>query len=86
MTELFNLPMTLSPRLAWMKEHGITVLDHGTHLKPGAECELTGKTLYRFQASMTNWSFEKRYGWGDTEVDALVDLAKKAEIKLWNES
>lgn len=65
-----------SPRLAWMKKHGIRT----------AENKLKGIALER---TWSAWfaKFEYEYGvhYGATEDEALAALARSCEIKLWNE-
>jgi hypothetical protein len=84
---LFDIPETLSPRLKWMRNHQIEVIDSGLDHEPGDKCEITGNRLYRF------WAFqggkqtktEIAEAGGDTEDEAIVALAKKLAIPLWNE-
>ena len=86
--ELFQIPETLSPRLRWMREHQIDIVDSGLDHEPGDECEITGNRLFRF------WAFqggkqtktEIAEAGGDTEDEAIVALAKKLNLKLWNEA
>ena len=84
MSDLFDIPETLSPRLKWMRENDIDV----------QECEIHS---YFFDRLVTRpqwvaWSKKKatkavaRYEFGDTKDDAIVALAKKMNVKLWNES
>ena len=82
MSELFDIEESLSPRLAWMREHGISVEDGGPSFHPGDECELTGKTIYRYQASSP--AFPVPLG-GDTEMEAIEMMAAALNLKLWNE-
>ena len=84
MSDLFPIEETLSPRLKWMRENDIDA----------QECEIDS---YFFDRLVTRpqwvaWSKKKaakavaRYEFGDTEDDAIVALAKKMNVKLWNES
>lgn len=91
MNELFAIAPSLSPRLKWMQENNVTVKDNGGGHQPGDECPETGARLYRYCASRPNSHFmiglliATRTGWGDTEDEAIVDLAKKLNLRLWNE-
>ena len=85
---LFDIPETPSPRLKWMREKSIEVVDSGIDHEPGDECELTGNQLYRFWALQTckRTKTESASAGGDTEGEAIVALAKKLNLKLWNEA
>lgn len=85
--ELFQIDETLSPRFRWMREKNIEVVDSGIDHEPGDECELTGNRLYRFWAWQTckRTKTESASAGGDTEDEAIVELAKKLNLKLWNE-
>ena len=83
MSDLFDIPETLSPRLKWMRENNIDA----------QECETNGYSFDRLvtRPQWVAWSKKKatkavaRYEFGDTEDDAIVALAKKLGLKLWNE-
>ena len=85
---LFDIPETPSPRLKWMRDHQIEVIDSGLDHEPGEECEITGNRLYRF------WAFqggkrtktETAEAGGDTEDEAIANLTCKLNLRLWNES
>ena len=85
---LFDIPESPSPRLQWLRKHQIDIIDSGIELEPGEECYITGKRLYRY------WAFqggkqtktEIAEAGGDTEDEAIVNLAKKLSIPLWNEA
>ena len=85
MSELFDIPETLSPRLKWMREHSIEVVDSGLDHDPGDECEVTGDRLYRYWAVIEGTVCTNEEAGGDTEDAAIVALAKKLNLKLWNE-
>ena len=72
MSELFDIPETLSPRLAWMKNMGITT----TTITP-----MSGdpKNYPKFLAKHTIIEA------GESEDEAVLKLAKRMGIKLWNE-
>jgi len=83
MSDLFPIEETLSPRLKWMRENDIDA----------QECEIHGYSFDRLvtRPQWVAWSKRKatkavaRYEFGDTEDDAIVGLAKKLAIPLWNE-
>ena len=64
------------------------ILDSGIDHEPGDCCEITGNRLFRY------WAFqggkqtktEIAEAGGDTEDEAIVNLAKKLSIPLWNEA
>ena len=84
---LFAVPETLSPRLEWMRGHDVR-----THLQestgddwlpwsawfPDQDWDSETPTCYDPEA-------EAAVGFGKTEMDAIVELAKRHGIKLWNE-
>ena len=81
-----------SPRIAWMKRHGITVVCHDW---TGTDFENTAEP--RWQAFSSNAfrrqgpSFRHPVIWAnegdrcDTEDEAVVALAQEMGLKLWNE-
>ena len=89
---LFDIPETPSPRLKWMRNHQIEVIDSGLDHEPGEECEITGNRLYRFWAVKDDTvegresSVGHHEAGGDTEDEAIVNLACKLNLRLWNES
>ena len=82
---LFDIPETPSPRLKWMRDNKIEVVDSGLDHEPGDECEITGNRLYRYWAVIEGTVFENEEAGGDTEDEAIVGLARKLNLKLWNE-
>jgi hypothetical protein len=84
---LFDMPEVLSPRLEWMKKHDVR-----THLQelmreegspwsawlPAHDWDSECSTCYACE-------FEEHVGFGMTKDDAIVNLAKKNNLKLWNE-
>lgn len=70
--QLFDLPETLSPRLAWMQKHDIAT---------EANCkDVHGQTV--------PWLAHQRLraeASGSTETEALQKLATCLRIPLWNE-
>jgi hypothetical protein len=71
---LFDIPETLSPRIIWMQEHKVTTYPPNPSLGCWAASRDTDPPLDEF------------VGLADTELDALVDMARKINLKLWNES
>ena len=64
---LFDIPVQLSPRLAWAKKHNIK-----THHTPGLD--LPWMAVVPFDKSVT--------GYGMTEEDAMVNMTKNAKILI----
>jgi hypothetical protein len=85
-----------SPRLAWLKKHGVVTYlampddphwrlwyagfsawstEYSPHLKSAAD-------LFFYETADRG---DKRIGTGETEDDAIAELAKKYRLKLWNE-
>lgn len=87
MNDLFEIPPSLSPRLAWIKKHDLTIR-HDSKIQPDAEDEFSGERLYPFEVFVGKFpgTFAgNRSAWGDSEDEALVAWAKSHGIKLWNE-
>lgn len=74
MSELFEIPETLSPRLEWMRKHGIEVMDDAFDAFEGRD---------RWIAFLGPDPGVNEYG--ETKDEALARLAARLEIKLWNE-
>lgn len=73
---LFDMPEQLSPRLAWMREHGIRIATDRRDAwgdNPDKVWPFHAFVPFRAEA------------FGDTEDEAIVDLAKQLNLKLWNE-
>lgn len=76
--ELFSVPVQLSPKLAWIQAHNISI-EHHKHLCPGDE-------PWSAWIGMLSDAIENdKVGTGETEYEALVSLALAAGIKLWSE-
>ncbi len=83
MSELFDIETSLSPRIKWMRENRIET----------RECEVQSYFFDRLRPTVKwlAWQSGKKtktqslHGWGDTEDEAIVALAKKLSIPLWNE-
>jgi hypothetical protein len=92
--ELFPLEAVQmdSPKLAWMKREGVITWYHPGF---GDECPPTWFAGFQewwpdlkeanFFAEETAHNGDSRCVEGDTEADAICALAKRYEIKLWNE-
>ena len=68
-SDLFTLPETPSPRLAWMRRHGIE----------------TATDLIEWIAWQPCAGEPDVEATGPTEDDAICELAKKLGLRLWNE-
>lgn len=77
--ELFNpKDVTMdSPKLAWMKKHGI-VTDEDKHHTEDSEDD-------RWYAITRHPDGKRIVGTGATEHDALADWSIKRGVRLWNE-
>ncbi len=76
-----------SPKLAWLKKHGVTVKQHNWK---GTEIEGSNEPTFEAMAShhwtdLLGHSHEDANGWGYDEDEALTELAKWCGWKLWNE-
>lgn len=88
--ELFSVPEVLSPRLAWLRKHGII-----THHYVVEGCDSTWFAGFQewwpelkgvnFFAAETAHHGDSRCVERDNEQEALADLARYYELKLWNE-
>jgi hypothetical protein len=72
MTELFDIEESKSPRLAWIEKHQIVTLRG----KP--DC-------WAAWLSARSTRVEQTIGYGESEDEAIADLAIKLGIRLWNE-
>lgn len=77
----FNLPDSPSPRLAWLNKHGVQTEQSPKHMI-GDEDEF-GNRVFAWHA-MIGDDAQTSVG-GDTEQDAICNLAKIKGWKLWNE-
>ena len=85
MSDLFPIEETLSPRLKWMRQNRIEVIDSGIDHESGDQCEITGNQLYRWWATIPGSTSSSHDAGGHTEDEAIVALAKKLSLPLWNE-
>lgn len=93
MSELFDIPETLSPRLKWMRDNRIKT-HHAPHMEeaPWMAIRLT-EEHWKKQMSVSEAMEEEcrlydeagELAEADTEDEAIVALAKKLNLKLWNE-
>ena len=88
-TELFNVPIVLSPRLKWLQKHNLTIR-HDPKIKPGDECEVTGETIYPWLVyagtfPKSGFFTGNRDAYGNTEDEALAAWARQHHKRLWNE-
>ena len=73
-----------SPRLAWMKRHGITIRPI-TDFERSLFSEFSRDLILNFAALKKRHDKYLQTGVGETEDNALADLAEQLGIPLWNE-
>ena len=71
---LFDLPESPSPRLKWLRAHKIKTCADAFDAYTGED---------RWVAYLRDDIGDNEFG--DTEDEAIVALAKKLNLKLWNE-
>ena len=76
MSELFLIETSESPRLKWLKKHGIA----------------TGENVFTpTHSDDYRYTYSRRadcaagYGYGNSDEEAVLDLAVKQGWKLWNQ-
>lgn len=71
MSELFDITPSKSPRLKWQDYHGITCVETDLDRPENRwqAMQATTKTIVR----------------GETREDALAEIARKLNLKLWDE-
>ena len=69
MNELFNIPEVKSPRLKWLDQHGVWTSKHHP-ADQGA--------VWKAEAA-------GHVGYGPDEDSAIIELAIKLQLRLWNE-
>ena len=78
-----------SPRLAWMKRHGITVrkatFDELMRFEATYGIDDDEQRDYQFIASAPTGGLFRMNCYASTEEDALAGVAKAIGIPLWNE-
>lgn len=87
MDELFSIPQVLSPRLRWLRDKCVLTKKFPL-ISPGDEDEF-GNRLFPWMAwvgpldlQSTRASFKAG---GNSEIDAIANLAIKRRWRLWNE-
>jgi len=86
MEELFKIDdvSSKSPKLKWMEQHAIQV----EHKQDGWVDEYSEERYsyiaFKIRKKLTHGNILV-FGYGNTEDDALFELAKKIGILLWNE-
>ena len=92
--DLFTIEPSNSPRLKWMELNKIKT-HHAPHCEeyPWTAAALTNDHWKRgadigeaMAEECVIYDNSGRIGYGKTELDALADLARKFNLKLWNES
>lgn len=88
MNELFPVESVTmdSPRLAWMKRHGLCAY-HSPALD-GAECEFTDVPIRPWTCCSASQPIDilfGRFGVGNTEEEACLDYAMKEDIPNWTQ-
>ena len=88
MSDLFDIPETLSPRLRWMQAHGVKTLlmrdDPEMWFPDMPWVAFTGE----FDQDDPEWvdKMTSDFGVGASEDDAIIAWAIANKHKLWNES
>jgi hypothetical protein len=89
--ELFTIPETLSPRLLWIAANCI-LTHHAPHCPEAPWIAIQpfdgdrGKEVGEIMAeSCRLYDDADAIGYGQTEDEAIVSLAKKLNLRLWNE-
>ena len=84
MDELFQIAETKSPRLKWLEQKHVTT-KNWPGVAHGDEDEF-GNEMFPWTAFVGDVNgLHTTVGAGDTEHEAIVDLAVKRGWKLWNE-
>jgi len=84
---LFPVEESLSPRLAWIRRNH--VVTYRSDVEP--VCWFAGKAdapvtdVASWFVEETSANGDSRIGEGDTEDEAIAELARKHGMKLWNE-
>jgi hypothetical protein len=83
--DLFNVPQQDSPRLAWLKRHNVRT--QKTDNKIGDEDEMGNKLFpwYAFVGADMMRTDSRDITGGETEADAIANLAIKRGLRLWME-
>lgn len=81
MNELFDIPEQLSPRLAWIQKHGVQT-HHAKHFDHFPWCAWFPANNTPCGKAPDN---PDDCGFGQNQDDALAALARRHDIRLWNE-
>lgn len=83
MKELFDIPESLSPKLAWLRKHALrTDYDPRFDTSPLQESPETGADIYPWMCG-EQAQHSDRPGFGMTEEDACIDYCRKNDITHW---
>lgn len=90
MSELFPVSEVAqdSPRLAWLKQHGLeTAFDAGWTVDMQESPE-TGETVhpwacYRLNCEQSSAEFLRESGFGASEAEAILDYCANNKIRHW---
>lgn len=81
MNELFDIPEQLSPRLAWIQKHDVR-----THFSTACPESPWSAWLPANQPNPDGIPADpEACGYGMKQDDAIADLARKSNLRLWNE-
>lgn len=83
--ELFPVPVSLSPKRAWLKRHSLrTDFDPRFDSQPLQESPETGAEIYPWICS--HWSGNTELpGVGMTEDEAIIDWCRKNDVQHWTQ-
>ena len=81
---LFDLPESPSPRLKWIAEKQVRTHNH-PQSEPPWSAWLPSQDYSSTWPCCYDPLQEDMVGQGDTEDEAIIALAKKLNLKLWNE-
>jgi hypothetical protein len=82
---LFDIPETPSPRLKWIAEKQVRT-HHHAQSEPAWSAWLPSQDFGPTWSGCYDPAQEDDVGHGDTEDEAIVELARKLNLKLWNEA
>ena len=86
---LFDVPETLSPRLAWRRKH--SVCSYFTKEFAGRQDTPTPMPWAAWVGGLDDyleimeWEGDDGFGYGDSEDEAFCNLAIKYGLRMWNE-
>lgn len=88
MSELFNIPESKSPRLQWIEGHGILTACNHNIGQWYAVIPKAGDEDRDIRQLVTDYHYtlaSSRVGKGQSEDEAITNLAKNIGLRLWNE-